>query len=86
MDRRLTGWKTKCLFLAGRLTLLQSTIAVIPAYAMETAKLPRSLCDEIDQKTRRFLWGGTSNEKWVHLASWELATKPSIVGDWDCVQ
>jgi len=31
---RLAGWKTKCLSLAGRTTLIQSTIAAIPAYVM----------------------------------------------------
>ena len=58
VERRLAGWKTKCLSLAGRITLIQSTISSIPAYTMQTAKLPRSTCDELDRKTRRFLWGG----------------------------
>ena len=39
VDRRLAGWKTKCL--GRRITLLQLTIVAIPAYAMQTAKLPR---------------------------------------------
>jgi len=58
IDRKFAGWKTKCFSLAGCITLIQSTIESIPAYVMQTMKLPRSICDEVDRKTRRFLWGG----------------------------
>jgi len=34
VDKRLAGWKTKCLSLAGRATLIQATIVAIPAYVM----------------------------------------------------
>jgi len=47
---------------------------------METTRLPRSICDDIDRKTRRFLWGGTSNERKPHLVKWEIVTKPKSSG------
>ncbi|KAJ8447832.1 hypothetical protein Cgig2_015195 [Carnegiea gigantea] len=47
---------------------------------MQTAKLPRSLCDDIDRKSRRFLWGGTENHRGVHKVSWETITKPEEEG------
>ena len=40
IEKILAGWKTKCLSLTGRITLIQSTIETIPAYAMQTTKLP----------------------------------------------
>ena len=46
--------------MAGRATPVQSTISTIPSYAMQSARLPRSLCDEIDRKARRFLWRALS--------------------------
>jgi len=37
VDRKLAGWKAKCLSLAGRTTLVQATINTIPAYSMKSA-------------------------------------------------
>ncbi|XP_074314304.1 uncharacterized protein LOC141649515 [Silene latifolia] len=51
----LSGWQSKNLSLAGKVTLAQSTLSSILSYAMQTAKLPRSLCDDLDKKTRRFI-------------------------------
>ncbi|KAJ8433993.1 hypothetical protein Cgig2_012686 [Carnegiea gigantea] len=36
VDKRHSGWKTKCLSLTGRMTLIKSPILAIPAYAMQT--------------------------------------------------
>jgi len=47
---------------------------------MQTTKLPRSLCDYIDRKIRRFLWGGTANIRKIHLAHWNIVTKPWELG------
>ena len=80
VDRRLAGWKTKCLSLAGRATLIQSTITAIPAYVMQSARLPRSLCDGLDRKIRRFLWGGTTMERKVHLVPWSSIIRDKTQG------
>jgi len=70
VSKRLVGWKTQCLSLAGRATLIHSTVSTIPAYVMQTTRLPRSVCDEIDKTVRRFFWGGTSSQRRVYLLSW----------------
>ena len=57
VDRKLASWKAKCLSLAGRVTLIQATVTAIPAYTMQTEKIPRSVCDELDGKLRKFLLG-----------------------------
>ena len=80
MEKRLAGWKTSCLSLAGRTTLIQSTLAAIPSYTMQSARLPRSVCDEIDRKVRRFLWGGTTTARKIHLVHWNTVTKPKALG------
>ena len=79
VEKRLLGWKTKCLSLAGRATLIQSTISSILAYSMQTMRLPRSVCDNIDPKTRTFL-GGTSIERRPHLVTWDTVTRPKEFG------
>ncbi|KAJ8436976.1 hypothetical protein Cgig2_012263 [Carnegiea gigantea] len=74
VDKRLSGWKTKCLSLAGRLTLIHSTLSSLPSFIMQMTWLPRSICDELDRKTRRFLWGGTAMERKTHLVAWNVIT------------
>jgi len=61
IDKRVARWITKTLSLAGRATLVQSTIFSVHYYSMQFAKLPCSLCDEDDWKARKFLWGGNVN-------------------------
>ena len=62
IDKKLTGWKAKVLSMAGRATLVQSLISSIPYYSMQTTRLPRPVCDDIDRKSRKFLWGGSKNQ------------------------
>lgn len=57
--------------LAGRVTLVQSVTSAIPAYAMQTANLPISVCDEVEKANRRFIWGDTNSHKKVHLVAWD---------------
>ena len=84
IDRRLAGWKTKYLSLAGRVTLAKSTVSTIASYAMQTAKIPKNTCDKIDQKTRRFIWGGNEDTKRIHLISWERLQSPLNQGGLGC--
>jgi len=58
IDRKLAGWKAKCVSLAA--------IIAIPTYTMQTARVPRSICNEVDKKIRRFLWGGSAMDKKIH--------------------
>lgn len=80
IDCRLAGWKTRYLSLAGRVTLAKSTLSTIACYSMQTAKIPRTVCDDIDKRTRRFLWGGTEERRGMHLLSWEALQKPKEHG------
>lgn len=41
VGQKLNGWSGRLLSQAARLTLLQSVTAAIPAYVMQTCRLPR---------------------------------------------
>lgn len=56
VKRRLYMWKVNSL-LIDRVTLVQSVISMIPVYSMKMARLPRSVCDEIEKASRGFIWG-----------------------------
>ena len=57
VQQRLTGWKAKHLSLAGRCTLVQSILAGIPIYVMQTAWLPQATCDALNKLNRNFILG-----------------------------
>lgn len=51
IDRKLAGWMTKYLSLAGRITLAKSTLTTMANYSMQSAKLPRTVYDDVDKKS-----------------------------------
>ena len=48
VNGKLAGWRAKTLSMAGRATLVQSALSSVPYYTMQTTRLPRSTCDELD--------------------------------------
>ena len=80
IDERLSGWKVDRLSFAGRVTLAKSVLNAIPSYAMQTIKLPRSLCDAIDKKIQNFIWGTHGDIRKPHLANWNEVCKPKNQG------
>ena len=37
---------------------------------MQTTQLPRTLCDDIDRRTRKILWGGSVEQRKIHNVAW----------------
>ncbi|CAL8078089.1 unnamed protein product [Prunus armeniaca] len=77
---RLASWKSNILFYAGRATLFQAVTLAIPVYAMQTSKLPRSICEDLDKVNRNFFWGGSEKKHKIHLCQWDLVCKPKSKG------
>lgn len=50
----LTKWKTNSLSKAGRVTLIQATLASTPMYSMQSFMLPKQNLDELDRINRNF--------------------------------
>lgn len=71
VQNRLASWKSNHLSMVGRLTLIQSVTSSVPIYAMQTAKLPSSMCNSLDKLNMNFLWGDTNDKKKVHLLCWK---------------
>jgi hypothetical protein len=80
IQNRLSGWKHQCLSLAGRLTLSNSVLSSIPYYHMQYAKLPKTLCNEMEKIQRGFLWGDTDQSRKPHLISWKVCCLPKEDG------
>ncbi|CAJ2657953.1 unnamed protein product [Trifolium pratense] len=72
IQNRLSGWKQQCLSFAGRLTLSKSVLSSIPYYHMQYAKLPKTLCDDMEKIQRGFLWGDKEERRKPHLIGWDI--------------
>lgn len=71
VKRKLSGWKSSNLSLVGRATLVQPFTSTISNYTMQTVKLPKKVCKEIDRLNKNFLWGHTEERKKIHNVKWE---------------
>ena len=49
IQKKIEGWQTKYLSIAGRVTLINSTSASIPIHAMQTTLLPQKISRQLDK-------------------------------------
>lgn len=79
MQTRLASCKGKLLNKVGRMTLAKSALSSIPAYYMQLALLPNSICQQLDRITRDFVWKWTLDRglQWV---IWDKVAQPKKNG------
>lgn len=54
---RLVAWKTKALSWADRATLVTSVLNSLLTYTMSLFKMPKKICNKMDQIMGNFWWG-----------------------------
>lgn len=67
IQARLLGWKVDHLSVVGRITLHKSNLSALPIYTIQSAHLPKSICNDVEKLCRRFIWGKTDTTRKVHL-------------------
>ncbi|KAF7839819.1 DNA polymerase alpha subunit B [Senna tora] len=77
---KLSSWKSNCLSLAGRATLVKSVTSAIHVYSMQSSVIPSSVCSELEKINRSFLWGSTTNQRRMHMVAWEKVCTPKSCG------
>ena len=55
--------------MAGRATLINTFVASIPLYAMQTTLLPLKISQQIDKMSCHFLWDDTEHHHRCHTIS-----------------
>ncbi|CAN1139014.1 Putative ribonuclease H protein At1g65750, partial [Linum perenne] len=80
VQNRFAGWKAKLLSLAGRETLIKSTLSVAPTHIMQTAWLPSDICKSLDRVNQNFLWGSHDSTRKLSLVRWDKVTKTKDIG------
>ncbi|KAI8525452.1 hypothetical protein RHMOL_Rhmol13G0231200 [Rhododendron molle] len=78
--KKMQGWKTKLISMAGKETLIKSQVQGIPTYTMACFLLPKRLCDKLDSITRNFWWKGNPEDRGICWNSWESLTTAKSQG------
>lgn len=73
-DAKLCGWKKHFLSHAGRTTLIQSVLSLIPLYYMATNLVPKAVLHKLNQTMRNFWWGHSRKERKMHYINWNWFT------------
>lgn len=76
VNQRLSSWKARTLSFAGRVTRAKSVVQAMPTYVMQSCELPGGICDEVDKICRKFIWGDETDQRKIHLISWEKVCMP----------
>lgn len=73
---KIEGQQAKYLSMVGQATLVKSSMASIPLYAMQTMLLPQKISHHLDQLSCKFLWGDTTQRRGCHTVNWDMITLP----------
>jgi len=82
VDRKLGLWCYRWLSLGGRLILAKSVLESIPVYWLSLYKVPKSIMVGLRRRVTSFLWSGNGSDNKIHLARWDLLSKPKCDGGW----
>ena len=81
LDKKLAGQKSKLLSKASSLVLIKTVGLAIPIYAMQSISLPKTICERMDSRIRKFWWGARNDDSWpLCLWTWESICTPKTCG------
>nr|KYP31529.1 Putative ribonuclease H protein At1g65750 family [Cajanus cajan] len=76
----MLSWKTKTLSFARRMTIIKAIISAMPSYVMQSGKVPRYICDELEKISTGFLWVDQEGTRKLHTVAWDSICKPKDSG------
>jgi hypothetical protein len=77
--KRLDIWKGGAMSIAGRTTLINSSLTSAFIYHMSMYFLPKTVVAELDKQRHMFFWQGGTKRKY-HLVKWEVVCKSKNKG------
>jgi len=78
--KKLSTWKGSSLSMAGRLTLINSSLSSTFIYHMSMYFLPKTTTQILDKQRRTFFWQGNGSKKKYHLIQWKVICKSKHKG------
>ncbi|KAJ9535108.1 hypothetical protein OSB04_un001812 [Centaurea solstitialis] len=80
INKKLSAWKSKCISIGGRLTLIQSVLSAIPLFFFSLFKAPKAILKLLESIRRRFFWGFKDDEKKLVWIAWKKVLKSKSNG------
>ena len=80
VQSQLSKRKSNSLTQAGRTILIQSNLATMANYQMQSFSLPTYILDSLDKSYRNFFWNKPIESKAPNLIGWEKVCKPKRFG------
>lgn len=77
---KLSGWKSKCLSRAGRLTLAKIVINSMAIFEMRMGRLLSKDHKELDKAVRNCVWGSLTEQRRIHLLNWDILCRSEACG------
>ncbi|KAL0922912.1 hypothetical protein M5K25_006942 [Dendrobium thyrsiflorum] len=74
------AWGLKTLSLAGRSSLIKSSLGTLITYQLAHTKVPLSIIDKVDRICRSFLWQDKEDHGGIHYVSWKKICLPKEQG------
>lgn len=75
-----SGWKKKCLYRAGQLTLAKPIINNMTVFHMQTKRLPANVHKGLNRAVHQCVWGSSTDQRRLHLLSWDVLCRPKERG------
>lgn len=79
-SKRLDVWKGGSMSIAGRSTLICSSLNNAPIYQMSIYLLPKTITTKLDKIRRTFFWQGGGTKRKYHLIKWSKICKSKKKG------
>ena len=80
VKKKLAGWKTNLLSMAGKMVLIQASSSTIPSYVMQSNFLANKILKGIDRVNKNFLWESSDHTRKMYWVNWNEVTKPKESG------
>ena len=79
-EKKLATWKGSSMSIAGRVTLINSSLSNALIYHMSMFLLPKTIVKNLDKQRRRFFWQGGGRKRKYHLVKWTTICKSKKKG------
>lgn len=78
--KKLDIWKGGSMSIAGRTTLINSTLSNSLIYHLSMYLVPKTVVKDLDKQRRTFFWQGGGQKRKYHLVRWEIICKSKKKG------
>ncbi|KAI0497161.1 hypothetical protein KFK09_020383 [Dendrobium nobile] len=77
---KINGWGKRHLSMAGRATLIRTSLLASPMYLLTHSDVPKGVLNTIERMTRQFMWQKDAQNRGIHYVPWNELCRPAALG------